>query len=124
VDAELWAVVPEAPAYEVSTCGRVRRGAFEVASWPNKKGYHLVSIEIDGEPRLRYVHRLVLAAFRGPAAGRLGHHGDGLKGHNVLDNLAWATRSQNVQHAWAAGLIPGRHRRLEKAGQLSLLATG
>jgi HNH endonuclease len=99
----------------VSSCGRVRRGAFEVASWPNAKGYHLVSLELPGRDRpvLRYVHRLVLTAFRGrPAAHLQGHHGDGAKGHNTLDNLAWVTPAGNV--AFAVRL------RLERAGQQSL----
>lgn len=117
-DDERWAVVLEAPAYEVSTWGRVRRGDIDVASWPNHKGYHLVSIELpDGRPVLRYVHRLVLIAFRGvDARRRLVNHDDGRKGHNALDNLAWSTTSVNVLH--------GRRLRAELVyGQRSLFAT-
>ena len=114
---ELWAAIAEAPPYEVSTWGRVRRGQFEVASWPNAKGYHLVSIELaTGRPALRYVHRLVLTAFRGTDFARpLAHHDDAQKGNNVLENLAWATSSSNVLH--------GRRLRLEQRfGQRSLFA--
>jgi hypothetical protein len=112
---EQWAAAPEAPVYEVSTWGRVRRGEFEVASWPNKKGYHLVSLELPDRdrPALRYVHRLVLSAFRGaPRPRQQGNHEDGLKGHNELDNLAWSTPAANVAHAVRL--------RLERAGQLVL----
>jgi hypothetical protein len=72
--------------------------------WPNKKGYHLVSLEIAGRTHLRYVHRLVLMAFVGP--GPLANHDDGRKGNNRLHNLSWTTPSGNMQHAWATGLMP------------------
>jgi hypothetical protein len=113
----LWAPVVEAPLYEVSTWGRARRGAFDVAFWSNKKGYHLVSLEIAGVPRLRYVHRLVLAAFAGPGYGLQANHDDGVKGHNALDNLAWATPSANVAHAWARGLMRRRRRLVCRYGR-------
>lgn len=112
---ELWAAIAEAPGYDASSWGRIRRGAFEVASWPNHKGYQLVNLEIAGRPALRYVHRLVLTAFRGTdASRRIVNHDDGQKGHNELDNLAWSTTSGNVLH--------GRRLRAELVyGQRSLL---
>jgi hypothetical protein len=110
---ELWAPIAEAAAYEVSTWGRVRRGEFEVASWPNKKGYHCVSLEVPGRtnPVIRYVHRLVLQAFRHQANQQLpfdlqGNHDDGVKANNALENLSWTTPSGNITHAWATGLMP------------------
>lgn len=110
---ESWAVVPEAPLYDVSTWGRVRRGSFDVASWPNAKGYHLVSIEIDDVPRLRYVHRLVLTAFRGLKPDfPLVNHENLCKGDNVLGNLAWTTPVGNSAHY--------RRARARAAGQLEL----
>ena len=107
---ELWASIGDAPGYEVSTWGRVRCGDEVVESWPNAKGYHLVTLEVGERSLLRYVHRLVLAAFDGPPAGRQGNHDDGNKGHNALANLGWTTASENVRHAWSAGLIPRRRR--------------
>jgi len=114
---EQWAAVPGAPGYEVSSWGRVRRGPYEVATWPNHKGYVMVSLEVaDRErPILRYVHRLVVAAFRGlDTRRRLVNHRDGNKGHNDLENLAWSTTASNVLH--------GRRLRLERLGQQSLFA--
>lgn len=111
---EEWAGVPEAPLYQVSTHGRVRRGPYDVATWPNAKGYRLVSLEIAGHtlPQLRYVHRLVLSAFKGPAAGRLANHLSGRKAENTLDNLEWATPAENVRHAVRTGLIRPRAPRI------------
>jgi hypothetical protein len=103
---ELWAPVPEAPDYEVSTWGRLRRADAPVVSWPNKYGYELVSLDVDGRCVLRYVHRLVLAAFVEPPAGRQANHDDGDKGHNALENLAWTTPAGNIAHAWRRGLMP------------------
>jgi hypothetical protein len=105
-ELEFWAPIAEAPAYDVSTWGRVRRDDRLIESWPNKKGYHLVSLEIEGRDQLRYVHRLVLMAFVGPGPGRLANHHDGRKGNNGLHNLSWTTPSGNMQHAWATGLMP------------------
>jgi hypothetical protein len=83
----------------------VRRGDRLIKSWPNNKGYHLVSLEIAGRNHLRYVHRLVLMAVVGPAPGRLANHDDGRKGNNRLRNLTWTTPAGNMQHAWATGLM-------------------
>jgi hypothetical protein len=105
-ELEFWAPVAEAPTYEISTWGRVRRGDQLIECWPNKKGYHLVSLEIAGRDQLRYVHRLVLTAFVGPGNGRLANHDDGRKGNNRLHNLSWTTPSGNMKHAWATGLMP------------------
>lgn len=123
MSTEVWSPILEAPRYDVSTWGRVRRVMVDapdtyhdVPSWPNAKGYHLVSIELpSGKPALRYVHRLVLTAFRGRDRRRqLANHDDGRKHHNALDNLAWSTPSENVLH--------GRRLRAELVfGQLSLL---
>jgi hypothetical protein len=112
VTVERWAVVREAPLYEVSTEGRVRRGAVHVAAWPNARGYLMVSLELPGRalPALRALHRLVLEAFKplpdGALEGLEGHHQDGIKTHNALDNLDWVTHAENVQHAWDSGLQP------------------
>lgn len=111
---ELWAAIAGAPDYEVSTWGRVRQGDLEVLSWPNKDGYYVVTLEMDGRSRLRYVHRLVLEAFVEPVRGRaLTNHVDGCPAHNGVENLEWTSPSGNVQHAWDQGLIPRtRARRL------------
>ena len=63
-------------------------------------------------PALRYVHRLVLAAFRARPGGvgelslLQANHENGRKGDNLLGNLKWTTPGGNVQHAWDTGLIP------------------
>jgi hypothetical protein len=116
---ERWAPILEAPGYEVSTWGRLQRivraanGAellFDVATWENAKGYYCANLEIAGVPRLRYVHRLVLRAFRpDPGINRAqGNHENGNKGDNRLENLAWTSASGNARHAHDTGLIRRR----------------
>jgi len=47
-----------------------------------------------------YVHRLVLLAFVGEAPeGMECRHLDGDAGNNMLDNLCWGTRTENMQDA-------------------------
>lgn len=118
---ERWAPLAEAPAYEVSTEGRVRRimvddhGTYhDVAAWENARGYLHVNLEAPGRawPIVRAVHRLVLDTFEPLPEGAdeelEAHHLDGQKHHNALVNLAWVTHAENVQHAWDAGLQPRR----------------
>jgi len=109
VDVERWAAIPEAPAYEVSSWGRVRRGDFLVATWPNKKGYFQVNLELpDGRPTLRAIAPLILTLFKGPrpSASHLCDHVDGIKAHNRVDNLEWVTSPESIRRAWRLGLMP------------------
>lgn len=55
------------------------------------------------------VHRLVAQAFLGPIpAGHEVNHQNGDKAHNCVANLEYVTRSENVSHAYSAGLIGDR----------------
>lgn len=101
---EQWRTHPRFTDYEVSDLGRVRRGTPVKGSRPGRMkspslsttGYLVVSIE--GKPRK--VHTLVLETFIGPRReGQDGCHLDGDRTNNVLQNLRWASRSENMQHA-------------------------
>jgi hypothetical protein len=109
---ELWKPVTAAPAYEVSTWGRVRRGEFDVATWTNKGGYTCVNLEVPGQarPRTFYVHRLVLLAFSPPRTllANTVNHENGHKPENHLGNLTWMTPADQAAHARALGLRPDR----------------
>jgi hypothetical protein len=108
LDGELWhAVVGCEGRYAVSSEGRVR-SLDHVAI--RKNGYRLPisgqvitpsinnagrpTVSIDGIPRV--VQALVLEAFVEPRpAGMECCHGNDIKTDNRLENLRWATRSQN-----------------------------
>ena len=65
---------------------RVERGHLYVSLRRNSSSFH------------RYIHSLVLTAFRGPAPnGDQARHLDGNHWNNRLENLAWGTHSENAR---------------------------
>jgi hypothetical protein len=109
--SELWRNIEGRAGYQVSDCGRVKRLSRSVQyahgkkfcphvvperilkPWPNKYGHLKVGI---GESIKRYVHVLVLEAFRGPCPeGHESRHLDGNAGNNRLGNLVWGTPTDN-----------------------------
>ena len=95
--------------YEVSTRGEVRslprldsrgsqwRGKL-IKSHPQKPyGYHSITLSRAGKGYKRWVHRLVLEAFKGVApAGLQSCHRDGDSANNYVRNLYWGTGVQNA----------------------------
>ncbi|MFC4373261.1 NUMOD4 motif-containing HNH endonuclease [Nocardia halotolerans] len=72
--------------------GRLRKGVLD------KNGYPRVRLHSGGHGHSRYVHRLVLEAFRGepPFPGVDGCHNDGDPTNNRVENLRWDTHSSNM----------------------------
>lgn len=61
---ENWKPIPEAPAYEISDLGNVRRADRLISkSWNEKKQCLSVQLFSDGKRLQREVHRLVAEAF-------------------------------------------------------------
>jgi hypothetical protein len=97
----------------VSDLGRVAKVDEEGQRWilsqsKTEKDYRRVSLRTpDSEWKCLRVHRLVAAAFYGGNhPDKDVNHLDGTPYHNDVENLAWATRSENMQHAARMGLIP------------------
>jgi hypothetical protein len=93
---EEWRDVVGSPGYKVSNLGRVLgpRGRVLKGGRHGQKGY----------PAIRktkgafYIHTAILEAFVCPRPDGLeGRHLDGDHGNNTVDNLAWGTRSDNMQ---------------------------
>lgn len=73
----------------------------------NERGYPLVYLCFDGKTKAAKVHRLVAELFvPNPQGLKEVNHKDGNKLNNCADNLEWCTRSENIRHAYAAGLRP------------------
>lgn len=101
--SEIWKAIPGYEGfYEVSDHGRIRslavgrnRKTGQVLNpAADTKGYRHLSLSMNGVVKFHKVHRLVLAAFRGPS-DLDGLHGDGNPDNNSLSNLRWGTVQEN-----------------------------
>lgn len=116
---EIWKVIKEAPDYEVSNLGRVKRlrDGYEVKQCFSFDGYLRVKLRLGMNSRItRNVHRLVMLNFLPPEDTSLDvNHKDGVKTNNCVDNLEWCTRKHNVIHSYEMGLASNKGQRHPRA---------
>ena len=98
---------PKNPSY---TC---YRAGIILKKTVNIDGYHTVCLydNIAKKGRTRRICRLVAMAFvvnDRPEATEVNHK-DGNKQNDITENLEWATRSENEQHAYDTGLAKPHH---------------
>lgn len=68
-------------------------------------GHEYVNLRKDGQGEWEYVHRLVLTAFVGPCPeGMEACHWDDDPGNNALENLRWASRTDNMHDRTRNGI--------------------
>lgn len=135
-----YAIIEGHPGYRVGDDGsvwsRMRKGnfagpvAYEV-TWRRLKPavgsqYGHLRVEL-GRKVYRFVHRLVLEAFRGPCPeGEECLHADGDPTNNRLDNLKWGTRKENgedmVRHGTACKGERSGRAKLTEAQVLEIVA--
>jgi hypothetical protein len=107
---EVWEPVADCPTrYWVSNLGRVcsdARGRMEILKHTiTRAGYPSAGVYVrQGEQAdTRLIHRMVVEAFVGPAPSSAHtdiRHLNGQHADVRLFNLAWGTRSQNMQDVW------------------------
>jgi hypothetical protein len=99
---EEWKTITDYPSYEVSNLGQVRNkttGAMKKAT-VRPDNCCVVGLWDNGVSEVCYIHRLVCEEFLGWSDKRTVNHKDGNRQNNRLDNLEWATDSENIQHSY------------------------
>ena len=103
--------------YKVSNFGRVKNLERKVKGHPGintikekilksqkQHGYRSVTFSVKNSPKLFLIHRLVAKAFLpNPENKTQINHKDFDRSNNHVDNLEWATRIENVEHAYIRG---------------------
>ena len=109
---EIWKslknIVEHGDNYEVSDLGNVRNAVTKkvLKGVKNHKGYLRVSLMLNGKPKHHFIHKLVALAFipNPENKAQVNHKKGKEKDNNRVDNLEWATRSENMKHAYDTGL--------------------
>lgn len=106
LEGEIWKEIPEnivnKTNYFVSTLGRFKDNKGYIATFKEGKNYIKITID-DISYRL---HRVIMLTFypNENAGNLVVNHKDGNRRNNYLDNLEWATNSENSKHAYDTGL--------------------
>lgn len=93
--------------YELNKNGEVRNVKTKrlIIGDINNCGYYRVRLNKNGISKRYFRHRLVAEHFLEKPIGKdFVNHIDGNKSNNNLNNLEWATQSENEKHAFEIGL--------------------
>lgn len=95
--------------YRVSNLGNVE--SCKMGYWkPMKKaklpnGYFYIGLSMNNKVKHYYAHRLVATAFlSNPLNKATVNHINGVKDDNRVENLEWATQSENNKHSYDSGI--------------------
>ena len=109
---EYWAPIPNYETYyEINKQGIVRslhKRNYHQIIFPRKSRgqYYTIRLSIHRKTTTHYLHRLLAFTFlENPENKPIVNHRDGNIHNNDLENLEFATYSENTNHAYANGLI-------------------
>ena len=104
IEGEIWKAVSGHSKYLVSNIGRIRDPHGRINT-PVKHRQGYLRVSVDGKDLL--VHRLVADTFLpNPEHKATVNHINANKADNRVENLEWATQSENNQHAVRLNLRP------------------
>lgn len=108
---EIWKDIPGYEKYQASNIGNIRSywgkgNSVRILRFvQRKRGYRLVGFSTPNGKGMAYVHRLVALAFIPNPDNKVQvNHKDGDASNNRVENLEWATPSENMQHSYDTGL--------------------
>lgn len=112
---EIWMDIPDYEGlYQVSNLGNIksfkRKKEKILTNKIHRLGYYKTCLAKDNINKMFFIHRLVLLTFKPKEyfEGAEVNHKNGIKNDNMLENLEWCTRSENIQHSFDTGLIISR----------------
>lgn len=80
----------------------------KMGTYLSNNGYLRIGLTKDNKKTNFLVHRLVAISYLKNIDNKIQvNHINGIKTDNRLDNLEWATREENMQHAYKNGLMKG-----------------
>lgn len=108
---EVWVNIKDFPDYQISNFGRVKsfkinKNGIILDQFSDKNGYLIICLYENNNKKIKKIHRLVLESFI-PILNLDSfecNHKDGNKKNNLLSNLEWCNRSENMNHAFQTGL--------------------
>lgn len=121
---EYWRPIPGFENFEISITGRIqhyRRLRPRITTL--KYGYPEITLSSPGKRRRTfYVHVLVAAAFLGPRPESMEiNHKDGIKSNLRPSNLEYISHQDNMDHAWATGLMKSHKVKLSSRDRASII---
>lgn len=100
---EYWAQIhPDSNSYAISTMGRVWSAKHGVMKTPiNNHDYPHCNIMVNGESfRVMVHHEMGKVFLPNPEKKRTINHKNGIRWDNMLDNLEWATHTEQIVHSF------------------------
>lgn len=110
--------IPNFERFLISTDGQVIRTEDRYKMKTHiRDGYEWIQLNCNGMRKYKAIHRIMAEVFiPNPKNKRTVNHKDSNGLHNVINNLEWATDSENIKHSYNAGRRPNQYKIARKNG--------